>query len=286
MKQEVLMKDFILLNVGYAIHYADWNWKDVHSPFIRIHYVKKGNAKIIREDGVYTLKENHLYLTPSYVKHTYECDGNLELYYIHLYENQGIEMSIVDLIEFPVEVNSFPIDILLIERLIEINPGRELTYYDPKTYEDASTIARNIAFQRKSPLAYEMETQGIIKLLISRFLTHATYKNEHIEERILKCLHYIHHNIDKPLEIDDLAEKCHLTKDHFIRLFKREMKCTPGKYINRKKIEIAQLQILIGNENINEIAFRLGFENISYFNRLFSKLTGVPPGRYRKIMLP
>ena len=37
----------LTLNVGLAIHNADWNWQNVTSPFTRIYYVTKGHAKII-----------------------------------------------------------------------------------------------------------------------------------------------------------------------------------------------------------------------------------------------
>lgn len=284
MRGKGLDKNFILLNVGYAYHDADWNWKEVNSPFIRIHYVKKGQAKIIRDDGEQELREGNLYLTPSYVKHSYECNGILELYYIHLYEDPGSELSIFELIDFPVEVVSSRVDLFLIERLININPGRELKHYDPKTYNDSSTLAQNIALQGKSPLANEMETRGIVNVLFSRFLAPATYKKEHLEERVLKCLLHIHRNLDKQVDIDQLAAICCLTKDHFIRLFNKEMHCTPRKYINRKKIEAAQLKLLIEDTSIKEIAFGLGFDNVSYFNRLFNKLTGESPGQYRKRM--
>jgi len=282
MNKDELKRDLILLNVGYAYHNADWNWKNVNSPFARIHYVKNGTAKIILEDGAFELKKDHLYLTPSYVRHAYECDGILELYYIHIYEDLGKNLSIFDLIKFPVEIESNPLDIQLIERLIEINPERELQYYDPNSYDNSATLANNIALQQKSPPAFEMETQGIIKQLFSRFLTQAVYRNEDIEKRILKSLHYIHQNIDKPIDINSLAEMCFLTKDHFIRLFKKEMNYTPGKYINKKKIENAQLRILFDNVSIKDVAYGLGFNNISYFNRLFTKITGVNPGKYKK----
>lgn len=286
MSKEELKRDFILLNVGYAYHHADWNWKNVHSPFARIHYVKSGTAKIIREDGVFELKKDHLYLTPSYVKHAYECDDVLELYYIHIYEDSGKSLSLFDLIDFPVEIESDPLDILLIERLIKINPGRELQFYDPSSYDNPATVAQNMALQQSSPLAFEMETHGIIGQLISRFLACAIYKNEHIEQRILKSLYHIHQNIEKPIDLDDLAAMCFLTKDHFIRLFRKEMHCTPGKYINKKKIETAQLRILIDDASIKDIAYGLGFDNISYFNRLFTKITGESPGKYKKNVRP
>ena len=62
------------------------------------------------------------------------------------------------------------------------------------------------------------------------------------------------------------------------------MNCTPGKYINQKKIEAAQLRLLIEKANVKDVAYGLGFNNISYFNRLFTKHTGESPGRYKKRM--
>lgn len=286
MNKEELKRNFILLNVGYAYHDADWNWQNVHSPFARIHYIKSGSAKIIRKDGTFELKKDYMYLTPSYVKHAYECDDILELYYMHIYEELGSNLSIFDHIHFPVEVETDPLDIQLFERVIKINPGRNLEYYDPSIYDNSVNIAHNMALQQRSPVAFEMETQGIIKQIISRFLAHAIFRSELIDERILKSLHYIHNNIDKQIEIEYLAEICFLTKDHFIRLFRKEMNCTPGKYINKKKIETAQLRLLIDNVSIKDIAYNLGFDNISYFNRLFTKITGETPGKYKKKVQP
>ncbi|MDR0394060.1 MAG: AraC family transcriptional regulator [Tannerella sp.] len=286
MDKEDIKRHFILLNAGYASHHADWNWKNICSPFARIHFVRNGTAKIIREDGIYELKKNHLYLTPSYVKHSYECKGALELFYIHIYEDTGRNPGMFDLIQFPVEVKTDSLIPQLIKRLIKINPGRELQYYDPRSYDNTETLADNIAKQKYSPIAFELETQGILKQIISRFLIKAEYKNEHIEKRILKSLYYIHKNMDKGIDIDLLAEICYLTKDHFIRLFKKEMGCTPGKYINQKKIETAQLRILIQGMTIKDTAYSLGFDNISYFNRLFKKLTGETPGEYKKKIQP
>jgi AraC-like DNA-binding protein len=286
MDKEDIKRDFILLNAGYARHRADWNWKNICSPFARIHFVRNGTAKIIREDGDYVLKKNHLYLTPSYIKHSYECDGILELYYIHIYEDTETSPGIFDLIQFPVEVKADTLIHHLLKRLIKINPERELQYYDPRSYDNTETLADNIIKQKYSPIAHELETQGILKQIISRFLIKAEYKNEHIEKRILKTLYYIHKNMDKVIDIDNLAKICYLTKDHFIRLFKKEMGCTPGRYITQKKIETAQLRILIRNMTIKDTAYSLGFDNLSYFNRLFKKITGETPGDYKKKIQP
>ena len=74
---------------------------------------------------------------------------------------------------------------------------------------------------------------------------------------------------------------CYLTKDHFIRLFKKEMNCTPLQYINQKKIEKAQLMMVIGKKPVKDIAFNLSFNELSYFYRLFKKITGKSPQVYK-----
>ena len=72
-----------------------------------------------------------------------------------------------------------------------------------------------------------------------------------------------------------------LSKPYFIKLFKSNMKMAPLQYINRKKMEYAQFLLLSGNTSIKEIAHLLGFEDDSYFIRLFKRIMGETPGAYR-----
>ncbi len=59
------------------------------------------------------------------------------------------------------------------------------------------------------------------------------------------------------------------------------MKITPLQYINRKKIEKAQLILLTDDMPIKNIAYLLGYEDQSYFNRFFKKIIGMTPQKYR-----
>ena len=60
------------------------------------------------------------------------------------------------------------------------------------------------------------------------------------------------------------------------------MKITPLLYINKKRIEKAQLRLVTETTPIKEIAYQLGFEDQTYFNRIFKKSTGMTPTNYRK----
>ena len=98
---------------------------------------------------------------------------------------------------------------------------------------------------------------------------------------MIRTLRYIRKHIHEPITIDELTDICFLSKDHFIRLFKKEMHITPTQYINRKKIERAQLMLLTSGHPIKDIAYSLSFEDVSYFNRLFKKYTKKTPAKYK-----
>jgi len=270
--------NLILLNVARKEHDADWNWKGVNSPFARIYMVEHGSAKVIMPDGAHKIEPGFLYLIPAFVTHGYENDSFFTLYYIHVYD----EFNIFDRLSFPFAVSANETDATLIRRLLAINPGRELKRSDPNTYDNHPTLMQNIAQNDFFPFYTVVETKGILLQLFSRFLEKASFKQELVDKRIIKVVRYIRENINQNIGIDELASICYLTNDHFIRLFKKEMQCTPIQYINQKKIEKAQLMLIIGNKSIKEIIFDLSFENISYFYRLFRKITGLPPNKYKE----
>jgi AraC-like DNA-binding protein/mannose-6-phosphate isomerase-like protein (cupin superfamily) len=273
--------ELILLNVGYAVHRADWNYKHVNSPFARIYLVAEGKAKLHVKDGVHELTPSHLYLIPPFTLHSYECNDHYALYYIHVYENQFSSRLVLEDYQFPVEREATPLDALLVKRLLEINPGRDLKQYDPSDYDNSSTLQKNLTLHSRMPACVMFETRGILFQLFARFFKDALPKYR-ITDRIRKTLNYIREHIDSPIRIDELTDICCLSKDHFIRLFRKEMHVTPVQYINRKKIEKAQRMIIMGNLSMRDIAYRLSFDNVSYFNRLFKRYTGMTPVKYRK----
>lgn len=274
--------NLILLNIAHKVHYGDWNWKEVNSPFARIYMVESGTAKVVMSEGVYTIEPGYLYLIPSFVTHSYENVSTFTLYYIHIYDDQNI----FDRLSFPFKVDANKLDYLLMKRLLAINPGRELECSDPDTYNNLPTMIQNIAKSNQFPYNSILETKGILLQLFSRFLANTSFKRDITDKRILKVVRFIRENINHNITIDDLSAICYLTNDHFIRIFKKEMHCTPIQYINQKKIEKAQLLLVINKESIKEIAYNLSFESISYFYQLFKRITGLTPKQYREKCLP
>ena len=273
----------VVLNVGLAVHNADWNWKNVNSPFMRIYYVTKGYAQIELPDGIYQLKVGHMYLIPSFVCHNYTCDSRFEHYYIHVYEEQQLDGSLFDDWNFPVEICSEESDLELIKRLYAINPFMNLEKSNPETYDNSMTFQHNLLVSKRREFAIKMESRGIIYLLLARFMKQAEAKRKNRDERIEDAIRFIRNHIGENVNLDKLVNRAFLSKDHFIRLFKQNVGITPIQYISRKKIEKAQVMLVTGNMSIQSVSYALGYEDCSYFNRLFKKIVGISPKKYRDL---
>lgn len=224
-----------------------------------------------------------MYFIPSFTVHTNICDSHFEHYYLHIYEDHYSEDDWLEHWKFPLEIEASPLDLSLFQRLCEINPHMNLQKSDPTTYDNNPTLMRNLLRNRQRAFCDKVESRGIVLQLLSHFLKYAQPKNEMEDNRIAKAVRYIHKHISEKIELEKLAEISCLSKDHFIRLFRKGMGTTPLQYVNQKKIEKAQLLLLTEELAVKEIAFRLAFEDYSYFNRLFKKITGVTPQEYRRL---
>lgn len=280
---KIYSMQLILLNIGYAIHNADWNYKNVRSPFARIYLVKEGSARLhLPGNRIQDLRPNHLYMIPPFTMHSCECTNHFTLYYIHIYDNQKSDYSILEDLMYPVEIKAKNIDELLVERLFTINPDSALNHNDPKKYDNTTNLIKTINNQINRATHDLLETNGILFQLLSHFMVYSKDKYDIVDNRILRVVKYIRNNIHKDISIEELKDMCCLSKDHFIRLFKNDLQETPTQYIIQRKIERAQLMLITSDLLIKDIAYELSFENVSYFNRLFKKATGLTPSDYRK----
>lgn len=272
----------LLVNAGLAMHNGDWNWKDVNSPFMRIYYVESGEASIHMPEGLWQLKPGHLYMIPAFVMHSYSCDKPFCHYYLHIYLDQDPKAAFSENYEFPVEVAASDFDAALVKRLCVLNPSMTLPGSNPNSYDNRETLQQNIIRNKERAMSLRIESRGIIYLLLSRFMAEAKPRIVSTDPRIQDIVAFIRHHISQPITIDTLAEVACLSKDHVTRLFKKEMGETPTQYIIRKKIDRAQQLLLTDTSAIKAIAYTLGFEDHSYFIRLFRKQIGMSPQAYRR----
>jgi transcriptional regulator len=271
---------FLVLNIGLAQIQGNWNYRNVCSPFSRIYYIHSGYAQIELPDRIIDLKPHHLYIIPAFTAHSYICHDSFSHYYIHIYNDSGND--VLEDFELPYEVEAGKHTLEQVKRLYELCPSMELPQYAPQVYDNRHTLEQYIIKNKQRDLYAKVESRGLLYLLVSEFLRFAQPKRYIRDERIARCIEYIRNEIFTTIELHQLAEIACLSKDHFIRLFKQEMRVTPLHYINQKKIEKAQLKLITESCTAKEIAYQLGYDDHSYFTRLFKKMTGVTPMEYRK----
>ena len=273
-----------MLNVGLAHHNGDWNWKDVNSPFTRIFYVTEGEAWVKLPYKTVHLRPGNLYIVPAYTLHSYECNGPFVHYYLHVYEGVTSEMNLVEQYDFPVEVEGSHDDELLFQRMCEQHPQAKLPESNPRAYDNATQFTDYVERYRDMPLWQKMELRGAILVLFSRFLRHAVLHVWTSDDRMKRVQEHIHSHINSNIDVEELADVACVTKPYLIRLFKREFGTSPVQYINKKKVERAQLLLYTTEMPVKEVAYELGFSDHSYFIRMFRKQTSITPQEYRERM--
>jgi AraC-like DNA-binding protein len=274
-----------LLNIAHVQLDNRWDYDNIISPFSRMYYIKSGNARVYHHDQVFELVPGYLYLIPSFTYSHYKCDGEMEQIYVHFLEEVGTGLSIYDLENFVYQIPASMISQLLIDRLLELNPDRGLQREDPKVYDNNSSLNSFMAKNNNLLSSQYIETHGILQMLLGQFIDDTITTANPVRSKggkIPEVLEYINMHLQDGLTVEHLAERCHINPDYFSRLFKEHTGIRPLQYIQNKRIERARLLLLTTSHSMQKIADMVGLHNISYFNRLFLKLTQKTPLAYRK----
>ncbi len=95
---------------------------------------------------------------------------------------------------------------------------------------------------------------------------------------------YIDDNFLNNLSIASLSEELGISQYYLMHTFKEKTGYSPMQYIIKRKIGEAQNLLINTDHSVSEIANILGYDNPNYFNMLFTKTIGMPPGKYRKYL--
>ncbi len=271
-----------LLHAGYDKLDDSWNYKNVISPFVRLFLITEGTATLSFINQTFNLSPGNIYLIPSYVYNNYSCQSYHEQYYVGFFEEIQLGTSIFNVKQFKYQVQASKFDYRLFERLLQIHPNKKVLDNSPKAHINNRPFEINE--HGKVGLNHDIETQGILSILLSRFIqnTNVFDKTKVFKGDLNKVLIYITKHLEDPLSVKFLAEYCNLSPDHFTRSFRAIFGITPNKYIQVKRIERAQFLLLTTKDSLEKIASDIGMANMSYFSRKFKEMIGIGPGAYRK----
>ena len=79
----------------------------------------------------------------------------------------------------------------------------------------------------------------------------------------------------------NIAASVHLSTPAFCRYFKKQTNMTFTEFVNQYRITQAKT-LLLQDKSVSEVCYESGFESLSYFNKLFKKITGENPSVFKK----
>ena len=278
-----------ILNVERYRVGREWNHQNVNSPYTRIYMILDGLGYLTVNKKEYLLEPGYLYLVPAFTNVDLACPETFLHYYIHLTTELENGLNIFQMTNFCHKINAeeHNIRVGIFDRLIELNPNLELVERDATKRIYQSILERSRKLMRKKSVSNVIESNGLIRLLLAAFMEKTSGINNLLAKsglnRIQPVLIYINENLEKLITLEDLAEVVDLNPSYLSNIFRKTIGISPIKFINRKRIEAAQELLLSSRLTLYEVARKVGFSDEYYFSRVFNKIVGQPPGKYRRM---
>ena len=158
-----------------------------------------------------------------------------------------------------------------------------LSYYA----EAAECIRRIDLLCDARPYGYQLAVKGwlfrfFFILVTNRAPERATSAaREKSLEKIKAVLKYVEEHYSEPISVEDMASLTYYSKSHFLKFFKAQMGKGFTEYLNDYRLTMAERLLKTCDAPVTEIAQQSGFDNLSYFSRIFKRKFGVTPGKMR-----
>lgn len=132
-------------------------------------------------------------------------------------------------------------------------------------------------FRDFSPLSHWLYDK--ITRYVENISPYADAKHGHT---IHRCIQYISKHYGERITLDETAAMVSLSPDYLSRIFKKETGTTFNQYLNQIRITKAKELIRHSDMRMTDISQLVGYDDQSYFTKVFRKMTGVSPNEYRK----
>lgn len=230
------------------------NWSLTSFAVNRLYYIHSGNLTVLLDSIPHDLKPGYIYLIPQNLR-----------FELVLTPETRVDHTFLDFVSLPaIKMDSF----------LEIDPEKN------PLLRSASQIL--FALSESYPTYLCDDHNQWISLVESYLenllvLIHEQFPISTIaDSRINQALEFIHQNYDREITLEHLCEITNLEKNYFIRLFKQSMNLTPYQYIKNYRFNAA-LSMIKRKMPISEVAFQIGYSDISAFSHAFKRVYGINP---------
>lgn len=275
-----VMVYFVDLSKSY-MHAIRWHWHEE----MEIIIINSGRTEVLTDDETFILEPGQGMIINQNVMHSFHsiADGNCTYYSLvfhpdFLFGHTNSYMRT----QFLLPAQSFSI--------LKALPLDEKDSWHESMLDILNDV---IAVNLTKNFGYEIATKGYLcqfwSILISRLSQTADIpQSPQIsldEQRVKQAMLFIRLHHAESLTLDDIAESIPVSKSECCRCFKRTIQMTPFEYLMKYRIFEASKKILDdtnAKHSISDLALSVGFNNISYFNKLFKRYLDCTPTEYRE----
>ena len=128
------------------------------------------------------------------------------------------------------------------------------------------------------------ESDEVVQVLSAKYeeSQHHEIGKSREASRINTVFEYISNNFNREIYVHEIARKLHMSTASFSRYFKHHTRKTFSDYVTELRISHACKLLMLDDQNISQISFDSGFENLSNFYKHFRRITGIIPKEYRR----
>ena len=235
----------------------------------------QGRGKIVLGNEVYDYGEDMFTLIPQNILHGTSSEG--DCYWEYLF---------FDMEELMEEFDHY--DLKKANKIIRSVMGNGRIYQRNVRPDIWNLIEMIFELVRKKNDYYKETVKALLAGVVMQMaadneIENKGQRNENVSS-IAPALKYIEENYQQEIQIQNLAECCHVSEAHFRRIFQKNMNMTPVEYINLVRVQAACDLMRKNNYQMEEVAQKAGFQTVSTFNRNFNKIIGSTPYQWKKQM--
>lgn len=259
--KDELTKRCYLTAIGYYPHasYHDRERKAGSSQYILL-YCVSGKGNIFLQGKNIQLQPDSFFIIPKNVPHRYASSVTdpWSIYWIHF-----------------------------------AGENADLIYNRQQEKEDKTSIPhveRNTAmFEEMYQLLdgnFNTRSLEVVSIKLQHFIASFIYYQETNftsaqQDPIQHSVQFMKDNLNRVLNIEELAKQQRLSVSHYCRLFRSRTGSSPNQYFNQLKIQKSCQYLYFTDMHIKEICAAVGFDDPFYFSRLFKKFMGISPSGYK-----
>ena len=253
-----------------------------YHPEWQITLIEKGSGTLFVGDGIHRFQPGDLFIIGSNLPHLLKSD---DLYYEP--DSPGtLALSLF------FDTSSFGEGFFELPELRQVQDflnkvARGIRFLSPALEELRMTI-RNIPpdvnFRRLLVLFSLLEK--LAQWPNTEYLSHSTYSEAQKESdghRLNEVFQYTLKNYQQNISLDAVASVANMSVPAFCRYFKLHTRKSYIRFLNEVRINIACQLLKESRQNVSQICFDVGFQNLSNFNRQFKQVMGLTPSEYRSL---